>query len=171
MTNQKINIHNESTINAVGSLDSSRTKRVVCKTNGMVFTSVTDAAEYAGVSVPTMCGHLRGKTRTVKGMVYGYLSDVLDNPDAILNRLRETSAEVESLRADSDDAHKWREYQAKLEAERIAKERRDAQIAKEKARIERYQKEIDDANAKKAAAEERLAKLMAGITTTEDVAA
>jgi hypothetical protein len=142
-----INIQNEANINAEGKLSCHRCKPVMCLETGDVFTSITDAAEHAGVHKTHMSHHLCGQLRTVKGKHYCYLSRATDSLDAIVTRLRETSAMEE-------DARKWREYQAELEAKRKAEEKRiederkakeqyEAAVAKAAATIERRRKMCD----------------------------
>jgi chromosome segregation ATPase len=100
-----------------------------------------DAAASVGVHFTAMSAHLRGKTRTVHGKRYMYLSRVSEGLDAIVTRLRETAA-VEA------DAKKWQAYQAeqeairkaeerRLEEERKARERHEAAVAKARAKVEK----------------------------------
>ena len=155
-----INIQNEANIKAEGKLSCHRCKPVICIETGEVFTSATDAAEKAGMTLTAMSNHLVGKTRAAKGKHYCYLSRATENLDAIVTRLRETSA-VE------DDARKWREYQAeqeairiaeekRLEEERKAEEKRKAEIAKADAKVERCQTIRDRIAAQLAEAERNL---------------
>lgn len=145
-----INIQNEANIKAEGNLNSRKCKPVICVDNGKVFTSMTDASEYAGVSGPTMVAHLSGKTRTCAGKHFCYLSKVTENLDSIVTRLRETSA-VE------DDARKWREYQAEQEAIRIAEEKRLEAIRKaEEERIEAERKAKEKRDKEKAKADAKV---------------
>ena len=168
---KKINIQNEANIKAEGNLNSTRCKPVICVDNGKVFTSMTDASEYAGVSGPTMLAHLQGKTRTCAGKHFCYLSRVTENLDSIVTRLRETAA-VEA------DAKKWQAYQAeqeairkaeeerieaerkaeekRLEEERKAREKREKEIAKADAKVERCQTIRDRIAAQLAEAERNL---------------
>ena len=139
-----INIHNNANINAKGRFNSSHCKPVICIETGEVFTSVDDAARHAALPATNLSTHLTGKRKHFGGKHYCYLSKATDNLDAIMNRLRETSAMEE-------DARKWREYQA--EQERIrkeeemrqeeirkAKEKYEADVAKAKDKIERRRK-------------------------------
>lgn len=171
MKKTTINIQHEANIKAEGQFSSKRCKPVICLDNGKVFTSMLDAAAYAGVSNPTMVAHLHGKTRTCQGKHYCYLSRVNESLDAIVTRLRETSAIEE-------DAKKWQAYQAeqeairiaeakrleeerkaeekRLEAIRIAKEKHDAAVAKANAKVERCQTIRDRIAAQLAEAERNL---------------
>ena len=178
-----INIHGEANIKAEGKFNSRRCKPVICLDNGNVFTSMLDAAEYAGVSNPTMVVHLQGKTRTCAGKHFCYLSKVTETLDAIVTRLRETSA-VEA------DAKKWQAYQAeqeairiaeakrleeerkaeekRLEDERKAKEKHEADVAKAKDKIARRQAIRDRIAAQLAEAEQKLMEAEKELEALED---
>ena len=155
-----INIQNEANIKAEGKLNGGNCKPVICIDTGEVFTSCCDAAESVGVHFTAMSAHLRGKTRTIHGKRYIYLSRVSEGLDAIVTRLRETS----SIEA---DAKKWQAYQAEQEAIRIAEakraeearkaeEKRQAEIAKADAKVERCQTIRDRIAAQLAEAERNL---------------
>lgn len=88
--------------------------------------------------------------------VYWYVDKRDENFDRVMSRLSEVSAEAERRRADEEDARKWREYQAALEAarkaeekriedERKAKEMHEANIQKAIARIQRRHKMLERA--------------------------
>ena len=139
-----INIHNNANINAEGKLNSKHCKPVICLETGEVFTSVLDAAAKANMSPQNLSTHLTGKKKTFAGKHYCYLSKATESLDAIVTRLRETSAMEE-------DARKWREYQAEQEAirkaeqkriddERKAKEQYEAAVERAKNKIERRHK-------------------------------
>lgn len=124
-----INIQNEANIGAEGKLNSKHCKPVICLETGEVFTSITDAAEKAGGAVQNLSTHLTGKRRNFLGKHYCYLSRATESLDAIVSRLRETSAMEE-------DARKWRAYQAEQEAARKAEEKRLEDERKAKAKYE-----------------------------------
>lgn len=148
---KKINIQNEANINAEGRLNSGNCKPVVCIDTGDVFTSCYDAAEHIGVHFSAMSAHLRGKTRTIHGKRYMYLSRVSEGLDVIVTRLRETSAM-------EDDAKRWRAYQAEQEAIRQEEERRAAEARKaEEKRIAELEK-----------AQAKVAKLAASCANLEE---
>jgi hypothetical protein len=141
-------LNNKSTYEAIGELKSAHCKPVG-NDEGKRFTSMTDAAKYAGVSVQNMCKHLSPNgSRTCKGHVYFYIDKRDESFDTIMSRLSEMSAEAERRKADEDDARKWREYQAeqerirkaeekRIEDERKAKEKYEADVQKAKARLAR----------------------------------
>jgi len=149
-------IRKEAIINAEGDHNNGNCKMVVCVTNGKKFHSVTDAANYAGCHITTMCGHLNGKWNTCKGKKYRYAND-----GAAL--VEELTTNIQSL---TEDARLWREYQAGLEAERKAEEQRLADIEKaekdieyyEELRVKFYEKFMDAAN-KRDEARSKLAEL------------
>lgn len=124
-----INMQHEANIKAEGKLNSKKCKPIVCIDNGKVFSSVTDAAEYACVAVPSMIACLQGKTRKTGGKHFCYLSRVTESLDAICTRLRETAAVEE-------DAKKWKAYEAEQEIKRIAEQKRQDAIIKAKEKLE-----------------------------------
>lgn len=101
---KKIIMQNEATINAEGKYNSNHCKPVLCITTGKTFTSVMDAAEYAGISQSAMTMHLQGKTRTANGKRYCFLSRVTEHLGEITERLgaKTETEEVnkERIRAD-----------------------------------------------------------------------
>ena len=144
-----INMQHEANIKAKGTHSGTVSKPVICIETGDVYVSLTDAAEAVGTTLTNMSAHLTGKSRHVKGKHYCYLSRVNESLDAIVTRLRETAA-VE------DDAKKWREYQAEQEVIRKAEEKRQAEIAKADAKVERCQTIRDRIAAQLAEAERNL---------------
>lgn len=160
MKKTAINIQHEANINAEGNLNNKHCKPVICIETGEVFTSVTDAAEYAGEYAQNMSNHLNGRRRSIKGKHYCYLSRVNESLDAIVTRLRETAAVEEA-------AKKWMAYEAEQEAirkveekraeeARKAEEKRQAEIAKADAKVERCQTIRDRIAAQLAEAERNL---------------
>ena len=145
---KNITIHNEANIRAEGKLNSKHCKPVICLETGEVFTSVTDAAEKMGMSGNNLSSHLTGKRRSFAGKHFCYLSNATESLDAIVSRLRETSAM-------EDDARKWREYQAEQEAKRKAKEKYEAELEKAKDKVARRTEICEQIAAKLAQAEER----------------
>lgn len=138
---KKINIQHEANIDAQGNLNSKHCKPVVCLETGDVYSSATDAAEAIGVTLSSMSCHLTGKTRSVKGKHFCYLSRVSESLNAIVTRLRETAAIEE-------DARKWQALQAEKEAARKAEEKRLAEIRKAEEKVARLTNKRDEYNAK-----------------------
>lgn len=125
---KKVNIQHEANIDAQGNLNSKHCKPVVCLETGEVYSSATDAAESIGVTLSNISSHLTGKSRSVKGKHYCYLSRVSESLNVIVTRLRETAA-IEA------DAKKWQAYQAEQDAIRKAEEKRATAIAKAEAKV------------------------------------
>lgn len=155
-----INMQHEANIKAEGIHTQTSNKPVICIETGEVFVSVTDAAQATGTSQSSMSNHLTGRSRSVKGKHYCYLSRVNESLDAIVTRLREASAIEE-------DAKKWKAYEAEQTAIRIAEEKRaeEARIARVKheaaiaianAKVERCKEVRDRIAAQLAAAEKNL---------------
>lgn len=156
---KNINIQNKANINAEGKLNSRHCKPVICLETGEVFTSVTDAAEKAGLNAQNLSSHLTGKRRTFDGKHYCYLSNATESLNAIVTRLRETS----TMEA---DALKWRAYQAeqetirkaeekRIEDERKAKEKHEADLEKAKTKVARRTEICERLAAQLARAEQR----------------
>lgn len=134
MKKTTINIQHEANITAKGTHTQKNNKSVICLETGEVWASVLDTADGIGCSPSNLINHLQGKQRSCKGKHYCYLSRVNESLDAIVTRLRETSAIEE-------DAKKWQAYKAeqdaiakaeakRLEEARKAEEKRQAEIAK-----------------------------------------
>ena len=135
MEKTTINIQDKANINAKGVHTYHTAKPIICIDTGEVYVSITDAVKQIGCTSENMINHLKGRTRHCKGKHYCYLSRATESLDAIVTRLRETSAMEE-------DARKWREYQAEQEAIRKTEEKRIAD--------ERKAKEMYEANVQKA---------------------
>ena len=131
-----INMQHEANIQAEGKLSGRSCKPVICLETGEVFSSMTDAAESAGVSISYMSHHLVGDVRSVHKRHYCYVSRVTESLDTILTRLRETAAVEE-------DAKKWKAYEAEQEAKRIAEQKHLDAINKAKEKVARYQEIYD----------------------------
>lgn len=125
---KNIRIHDKATINGNGTHTFANAKPVICIETGEVFTSVLDAAEYAGVSNPSMVGHLKGRNRTCNGKHYCYLSKATESLDAIVTRLRAASV-MEAK------AKMWDDMMAEQEERRKEEERRQQAIAKAEAKV------------------------------------
>lgn len=123
METTKIIINNEATCEATGELNSGNCKPVF-NDEGKKFTSVTDAAKYAGVTTSTMSSCLNGRHRTCNGHAYFFMSHRDEVFDLITRRLAEVTAENEQRKADEEDARKWREQEAEKERKRKEDEAR-----------------------------------------------
>jgi chromosome segregation ATPase len=167
-----INIQDKANIAAEGKLNSRHCKPIICLETGEVFTSVTDAAESIGCSANNLSTHLTGKRRHIKGKHFCYLSRATESLDVIVSRLRETSSMEE-------DARKWRAYQAeqeairkaeedRIEAERKAKEKYEADVAKARNKVARRQTICERLKAQLAEAEKRLVDAKIELEALED---
>lgn len=156
-----INMQHEANVQAEGKLNSKHCKPIICIETGEVFSSVTDAAECAEVTMTMMSGHLGGYYRSVKGKHYCYLSRVNESLNTILTRLRETSAIEE-------DAKKWKAYEAEQEAKRIAEQKRQEVIAKAKEKVARAQEIYDTLTAKCREAADTLMRAQMELEALED---
>ena len=156
-----INMQHEANIQAEGKLNSKHCKPIICIETGEVFSSVTDAAECAEVTMTMMSGHLGGYYRSVKGKHYCYLSRVNESLNTILTRLRETSAVEE-------DAKKWRAYEAEQEVKRIAEQKHQDAINKAKEKVARAQGIHDTLAAKYREALNTLAQAQRELEALED---
>lgn len=168
---KKINIQNEANINAKGEHSQKAAKPVICIDTGEVFASTTDAAEAAGVHITTMSSACLGKIRTANGKRYCYLSRVTESLDSIVTRLRETAAVEE-------DAKRWKAYQAEQEAIRKAEEKRQAEIAKARDKVEslnaaaeKYRAMLNNAMNELVAAEQHLESLVGNENNNKEMVA
>jgi len=144
MKKHEIVLSEKTTYEAIGELNSRRCKQVA-NDEGMRFTSLTDAAKYAGVSPQNMWSHLNGNHHTCKGHVYFYVDKRDESFNAVMKCLAKTTEEINRRKADEEDARKWREYQAEQEAIRKAEERR---LEEERKARERHAKAVAAAEAK-----------------------
>lgn len=155
MQNQTIINHETSTINAIGNYNSSHCKPVVCKETMVVYSSITDAAKGIGCHLSHMSDHLRKpeKYKSVHGMHFVYLKDVLDDPNVVLedarNILSKLAAETQRANANEAAANKWREYQAQLKAEAEAEAKRLKEAAKREKKRAKLEEDIRNLTAKR----------------------
>lgn len=142
----EITMSTKTTCEATGKYHSGHC-RPVANDEGKRFTSIKDAAEYAGVMPQNMWRHLQPNgPRTCKGHMYFYIDNRDESFEVVMNRLAEITAENERHKADEEDARKWREYKA--EQERIRKE--------EEARLEAERKAKEEYEAKKRKLEDKI---------------
>ena len=176
----RITLTNETTYTAIGELNSGHCRQVG-NDKGEVFTSIIDAAKAAGVTQQYMWRCLQPDgPRTCKGHVYFYVDKRDESFDRVMSRLNEVSAENESRKADAEDARKWREYQAELEAIRKAEEKRladelkakadhEAAITKAQDRVTRRKAICERLEAKLADAQKRLMEAEIELETLMDM--
>ena len=152
-------LNEETTFEAIGKVTSGNCEPIG-NDEGKCFTSIKDAAEYAGVSPQCMWNHLQPNgTKTCRGHVYFYIKKRDKSFDKVMKQLTKATAEVQRRKADEEDARKWREYQAaqeairreeekRLEAIRKAEEKRQKEIAKLQERIAKYEADAEKAKTK-----------------------
>ena len=110
-----ITIHDNATINANGNCEHGNCKPVVCLDDFKVYTSVTDAAEAAGVLKNTMSRYLcQSERETIRGHKYCFLSNIAEN----LNYLSE------NMQAMYEKARRWDEHEARNREATEREERR-----------------------------------------------
>ena len=153
MKENTINIQNEAVISGTGEHYNGNCKPVVCVDNGMVFSSVIDAAKYAKSTVSLMSNTCRGYGKTCKGKRYCFLNKALEQLDPVMERLREASGYEE-------DAMKYRAIVAeKEEKERLERERYN--------KIKKNNERIEVLVARKEILQERILKINAEIFELE----
>lgn len=113
-----VNLAKESNITATGTHNNGNCKPVVCLTDGTRFTSVTDAAEYAGVHITCMSSCCIGKIKTCNGKVYRFVSRVGENLDEVFDY-------IHSLSSVKEKARLWDEHEAERRAIAERAERRE----------------------------------------------
>lgn len=138
-------IHNETHINAKGIHGQRCNKPVICIDTGEVFLSMTDAAEHIGTTVDTISNCIRGVQKTAKGKRFCLVSKATES-------LSELTAQIAKLNADAEDARRWREYQAELNAARRAEEERvfrkrqlEEKLERRNVRVETLQEQLRQA--------------------------
>lgn len=135
-----LHLNNGATVEAVGEKRNRNCKPVICDDTGEIYTSVSDAAIKNGVSLQAMSHHLNGDCKKCKGKKFRFLTNRDDSFDAMASNLRRLNEENSSL---IEDAMKWREYQAQIEAERKAKEKLEKALARTKERIEKHEAKLE----------------------------
>lgn len=91
----EITLTNKATYEAIGELCSGNCEPVA-NDEGYVFSSIVDAARYAGVSPQNMWNHLNSpSSKTCKGHVYFYVRKRDESFGRIMKRLSEVNADAE----------------------------------------------------------------------------
>ena len=86
--------------------DRKNAKPVLCIDTGLIYASLTDAAEDVGVTVTALSSCLRGKTNSCKGMSWCF--------EDITGRIRRANAEVEDAKDEKDALKEYRRYTKEL---------------------------------------------------------
>lgn len=80
---KSITITKLSNASAIGRRTNGNCKPVLCITTGQIYVSAIDAAEKIGVSPASISSAITGKSKTVKGKRYCYVSNVMQYLDEI----------------------------------------------------------------------------------------
>ena len=164
----EITIINEATYEAIGELCNGNCEPIA-NDEGLVFTSIIDAAKHAGVLPQNMWRHLNEKkVKPIKGHVYFYAKKNGKSFGRVMKCLSDMSADAERYKADAEqrkadaeDARKWREYQAEMEAKRIAEEKRLEAERKAKEKLNELITKAEERVARRTAIYDRLVSQLA----------
>lgn len=94
--------------------DRKNAKPVLCIDTGLIYASLTDAAEDIGVSVTALSSCLRGKTNSCKGMAWCFVKESANHIEAITDRIQQSNAEVEDAKDNMDALKEYRRYTKEL---------------------------------------------------------
>ena len=94
--------------------DRKNAKPVLCIDTGLIYASLTDAAEDIGVTVPALSSCLRGKTNSCKGMSWCFVKESANHIDDITGRIRQANAEAEDAKDEKDALKEYRRYTKEL---------------------------------------------------------
>ena len=92
-----LTINEKATVQAQGETKGYKCKPVI-RSDGMVFTSILDAAKASNADSGSVCRCCQGKNKTANGYGFSYLSKATENLDEILNQLRDALAELATLK-------------------------------------------------------------------------
>lgn len=94
--------------------DRKNAKPVLCIDTGLIYASLTDAAEDVGVTVTALSSCLRGKTNSCKGMSWCFVKESANHIDDITGRIRQANAEAEDAKDEKDALKEYRRYTKEL---------------------------------------------------------
>lgn len=94
--------------------DRKNAKPVLCIDTGLIYASLTDAAEDVGASVTALSSCLRGKTNSCKGMSWCFVKESANHIEDITGRIRQANAEAEDAKDDMDALKEYRRYTKEL---------------------------------------------------------
>ena len=94
--------------------DRKNAKPVLCIDTGLIYASLTDAAEDVGVTVTALSSCLRGKTNSCKGMSWCFVKESANHIEDITGRIRRANAEVEDAKDEKDALKEYRRYTKEL---------------------------------------------------------
>lgn len=94
--------------------DRKNAKPVLCIDTGLIYASLTDAAEDVGVTVTALSSCLRGKTNSCKRMSWCFVKESANHIDDITGRIRQANAEAEDAKDEKDALKEYRRYTKEL---------------------------------------------------------
>lgn len=94
--------------------DRKNAKPVLCIDTGLIYASLTDAAEDVGVTVTALGSCLRGKTNSCKGMSWCFVKESANHIEDITGRIRRANAEAEDAKDEKDALKEYRRYTKEL---------------------------------------------------------
>ena len=94
--------------------DRKNAKPVLCIDSGLIYASLTDAAEDVGVTVTALSSCLRGKTNSCKGMSWCFVKESANHIEDITGRIRQANAEAEDAKDEKDALKEYRRYTKEL---------------------------------------------------------
>lgn len=113
MNNITLQVSKDAKAIAIGE-DRKNAKPVLCIDTGLIYASLTDAAEDIGVSVTALSSCLRGKTNSCKGMSWCFVKESANHIDDITGRIRRANAEAEDAKDEKDVLKEYRRYTKEL---------------------------------------------------------
>ena len=137
----RLNVNNSTSLEEVlGNRTHHSCKPVICIDTGEVFASATDAAEAIGTNIWSMSCCCLGKTKTVKGKRFCYVSKTSENLDVLTTFIRAQNARIAELESDAAIGRAIREEQ---EAKQKAEEKRLSIIADARELVENLTNKLE----------------------------
>lgn len=160
-----LTINEKATVQAIGEVKGNKCKPVI-RSDGMVFTSIIDAAKASNADRGSVCRCCQGKNSTAGGYGFKYLSKATENLDDILEKLRNALTEISTLQTQKSALEtELAESRARIEHILANTAGFDAEtIAEWKAKADAY-----DALEAARKAEEKRQKLMADLEQYEAI--
>lgn len=113
MNNITLQVSKDAKAIAIGE-DRKNAKPVLCIDTGLIYASLTDAAEDVGVTVTALSSCLRGKTNSCKGMSWCFVKESANHIEDITGRIRQANAEAEDAKDEKDVLKEYRRYTKEL---------------------------------------------------------
>ena len=122
-----LTIQNEANIQSNGKRRNGNCKYVMCIETGEFYNSVMDAAEKNNVHQAHMSHHLRGKSKTLHGKHFIFVSKATENLDSIATYIRKVNEDCAQMEF---KAKVYDEWMAEQEAKRKKQEKADLLLTK-----------------------------------------